>query len=73
MSDREIPQKWIEMAERQIEDQILTSVDEERYTSGDMTEEIYELAEELWDEDEAKHHPEAPLMTKNGPIIPWPY
>jgi cation transport regulator ChaC len=47
----DVPQKWIDKADQQIQDRIETSVDEERYASGDMVDEIYELAGELWAQD----------------------
>lgn len=73
MTDREVPQKWIDAADLKIQARILTSVDEDAYADGEWADEIHELAEELWDEDEARSNPESPMMTRNGPVIPWPY
>ena len=50
--DIDTPQKWLDKADQIIQDRIETSVDEERYASGDMVDEIAELADELWAEDE---------------------
>lgn len=46
----ECPQEWIDKADALMQEQILTSVDEEEYCNGDWTDKIYELACELWQE-----------------------
>ncbi len=49
-NDVDIPQKYLDQADALVQENILTSVDEERYCSGDMDEEIEEKAAELWAE-----------------------
>lgn len=48
----DIPQRFIDAADARVQENILTSVDEEAYTNGDWTEKIHELAAELWAEHE---------------------
>lgn len=45
--DRDPDEKYLELADHRMQDQILTSVDEEAYANGDWTERIVELAWEL--------------------------
>lgn len=50
--EQDIPQKFLDLADQRLQEQIETSVDEEAYTNGDWTERMYELAAELWAEAE---------------------
>ncbi len=50
--DQDIPQKFLDLADQRLQEQIETSVDEEAYANGDWTERMYELAAELWAEAE---------------------
>ncbi len=47
-----MPDKWLNKADEMIQERIETSVDEEEYANGDWAERIYELAGELWAQDE---------------------